>query len=155
MQPGMNDCCGITEGLVAGFCWTRSVHAGIDHHLPREHRGGHHLTPGLGPKFLWNGQLTSEVSLRAHLCGDGFVKVNESVIGFAHRQHGTMHHEREDSASASSQHQEQTPSLHPFGVTTSLVGENNRTASLAELAQEQNACLLNVPEVKYEGGGKH
>ncbi|CAK9019224.1 unnamed protein product [Durusdinium trenchii] len=37
-----------------------------------------------------------ELSLRVLLCGGHFVPMNESVIGFCHQKHGTLHHERLD-----------------------------------------------------------
>eukprot|EP00434_Breviolum_minutum_P002238 symbB.v1.2.001971.t1/scaffold78.1/size345887/8 len=37
-----------------------------------------------------------ELSLRVLLCGGSFVPLNESVVGFCHQQHGTLHHERGD-----------------------------------------------------------
>ncbi|CAL1126732.1 unnamed protein product [Cladocopium goreaui] len=37
-----------------------------------------------------------ELSLRVLLCGGKFVLMNESVVGFCHQQHGTLHHERRD-----------------------------------------------------------
>jgi len=37
-----------------------------------------------------------EMSLRVLLCGGEFVPVYDSVVGFCHSQHGTLHHERPD-----------------------------------------------------------
>eukprot|EP00435_Cladocopium_sp_Y103_P042805 s1431_g11.t3 len=37
-----------------------------------------------------------ELSLRVLLCGGKFVPMNDSVVGFCHQQHGTLHHERRD-----------------------------------------------------------
>ncbi|CAE7365518.1 Pgant8 [Symbiodinium natans] len=37
-----------------------------------------------------------ELSLRVHLCGGKFLPLNDSVVGFCHSHHGTLHHERGD-----------------------------------------------------------
>ncbi|CAJ1415620.1 unnamed protein product [Effrenium voratum] len=72
----------IDQGNVMVFSWSFWQHIG----------GYDRMMKGSSTLLIEN----IELSLRVLLCGGSFAPVAQSVVGFCHKQHGTLHHERED-----------------------------------------------------------